>query len=235
MIYLGSKNRIANKILPIILKDRTEDQYYVEPFCGGCNIIDKVTGKRIANDQHFYLIEMYKAIQRGWQPPQNITLEIYNTVKNNKEKFKPYFVGYCGFIFSFRGSWFRGFKHLTNKKENIVRNYGLESYNNFKKQIPNLLDIEFYNLNYKDLIIPDNSIIYCDPPYKNTINYKNKNNQDLEFNHYEFYDWCRNKKLNGHKVFISEYNMPSDFKVIWQQQIKNNMNYKNVTEKLFTI
>ena len=45
MKYMGSKNRIAKHILPIILKDRIENQYYVEPFVGGANMIDKVDGK----------------------------------------------------------------------------------------------------------------------------------------------------------------------------------------------
>lgn len=44
MKYMGSKRRIANEILQIILKDRTPNQYYVEPLCGGCNVIDKVGG-----------------------------------------------------------------------------------------------------------------------------------------------------------------------------------------------
>ena len=57
MQYMGSKNRIAKEILPIILKNKTEEQVYVEPFCGGCNMIDKVEGKRIANDYNEYLIE----------------------------------------------------------------------------------------------------------------------------------------------------------------------------------
>lgn len=35
MHYLGSKNRIAPKILPIILADRQSGQFYVELFCGG--------------------------------------------------------------------------------------------------------------------------------------------------------------------------------------------------------
>ena len=42
MVYMGSKNRIAKEILPIILKDRVKGQWYVEPFVGGCNMIDKV-------------------------------------------------------------------------------------------------------------------------------------------------------------------------------------------------
>lgn len=41
MNYLGGKIRIAKEILPIILADRKEGQYFVEPFCGGCNVIDK--------------------------------------------------------------------------------------------------------------------------------------------------------------------------------------------------
>ena len=56
MKYMGSKNRHANELLPIILKNRKRGQWYVEPFCGGCNIIDKASGQRIANDLHFYLI-----------------------------------------------------------------------------------------------------------------------------------------------------------------------------------
>ena len=56
MKYMGSKARFAKDLLPIILKDRKEQQYYVEPFVGGCNIIDKVNGKRIASDSNKYLI-----------------------------------------------------------------------------------------------------------------------------------------------------------------------------------
>ena len=50
MKYMGSKARIAKYILPIILKDRKPDQWYVEPFVGGCNTIDKVEGLRLGSD-----------------------------------------------------------------------------------------------------------------------------------------------------------------------------------------
>ena len=58
MKYMGSKNRIANEILPIILKDRKPNQYYIEPFCGGLGTFDKVTGNRIGSDKNKYLIAM---------------------------------------------------------------------------------------------------------------------------------------------------------------------------------
>ena len=65
MKYMGSKNRIAKHILPIILKDRKENQYYVEPFVGGANIIDKVGGNRIGADINPYLIEFFKGLQNS--------------------------------------------------------------------------------------------------------------------------------------------------------------------------
>lgn len=39
---MGSKNRIAKELLPIITAELSEGIYYVEPFAGGCNMIDKV-------------------------------------------------------------------------------------------------------------------------------------------------------------------------------------------------
>ena len=59
MKYIGSKNRHAKELLPIILKNRRDDQWYVEPFVGGFNMIDKVSGLRLANDSHSYLIELF--------------------------------------------------------------------------------------------------------------------------------------------------------------------------------
>jgi DNA adenine methylase len=84
---MGSKNRLAKYILPIILKNKKQNQVYVEPFCGGCNSMDKVTGcVRIANDINEYLIATFKAAQSGWIPPGLITEEQYKEIQNNKDK-----------------------------------------------------------------------------------------------------------------------------------------------------
>ena len=63
MQYVGSKNKIAKHILPIMLAERKPDQCWVEPFVGGANMIDKVEGSRIGNDCHEYLIALLKALQ----------------------------------------------------------------------------------------------------------------------------------------------------------------------------
>ena len=55
MKYMGSKNRIAKEILPIMLAYRTPEMAWVEPFVGGANMIDKVDGIRIGNDCNEYI------------------------------------------------------------------------------------------------------------------------------------------------------------------------------------
>jgi DNA adenine methylase len=63
MKYMGSKNRIAKYILPIMLKGRKESQYFVEPFCGGCNSLDKIANPRMGNDSNKYLVALLKEMQ----------------------------------------------------------------------------------------------------------------------------------------------------------------------------
>ena len=98
---MGSKARIKNEILPLILKNRTENQYFVDLMAGGMNLTDSVEGNRIANDLNFYLIEMWKELLKGWKPEKFYSRDFYTEVKNNKEKFPPYLVGWIGFNCSY--------------------------------------------------------------------------------------------------------------------------------------
>jgi DNA adenine methylase len=229
MKYMGSKNRIAKDILPIILKDRiSEEQYYVEPFCGGCNLIDKVKGNRIASDINPYLIAMYQEISNGWIPKDNYTEQDYNNARQNKKE-SPYLSGYFGFALSYGGKWFGGWCRDRQGKRDYVK----EAYNNMLKQIPNLKGIDFFNVNYDKLDIPNNSIIYCDIPYKDTTKY------NTTFDYDNFYTWCRYMKKQGHQIFVSEYNMPDDFICVWQKEITSSLTQdtgsKKAIERLFTI
>lgn len=68
MKYFGSKSRIAKYIVPILQKEIDENQIatYLEPFCGGCNIVDKIKCERkIANDLNEYLIALFQHLQAG--------------------------------------------------------------------------------------------------------------------------------------------------------------------------
>lgn len=214
MKYMGSKNRHAKELLPIILENRGLEQWYVEPFVGGFNMIDKVSGKRLANDSNFYLIELFKAIQNGWEPPSNVTEAEYISVKNDKNNYPPYLVGFIGFGCSYSGKWFGGYAR-GNASSGEPRNYALESKKNILKQ--NIDGIVIFNKNYLELEIPENSVIYCDPPYAGTTKYKD------DFDHQVFWDWVREQDANGHDILVSEYNAPDDFACIWEKTVNNTL------------
>jgi DNA adenine methylase len=226
MKYLGSKRRIAKEILPIILNSRQPNQYYIEPFCGGCNTIDKVENPRIASDSNEYLISFCIALSQGWLPPKDISEELYNAIKNDPKYFDPKLVGYVGFQLSFGAKWFGGYRRDKTGK----RNYSHEAYRNVRRQQPKLSGIEFYNLDYAQLFLPGNSIIYCDPPYENTTKYKDG------FDHNRYWQWIRKIVGLGHRVFCSEYNAPNDFVSIWQKEITTGVDVsstKKDIEQLF--
>ena len=238
MVYMGSKNRIAKHILPIMLKERG-DRTWVEPFVGGANMIDKVSGKRIGADFNPYLIEALKLIRDNPESlPDHVSEEMYQELKIHKHSNvllgmpDEALAGYVGFTHSFAGKWFRGF--VRNKELDKVeneQNVSRRAKNNALKQSENLKGVTFIHSSYKDLAIPANSIIYCDPPYENTESYKNKS-----FNHSEFWQWCRDKHREGHTVFISEYNAPADFDCVYSLEIASSISQRGLRaiEKLFT-
>lgn len=226
MKYMGSKRRIAKEILPIILKNRTENQYYVEPFVGGCNIIDKVDGKRIGNDINKYLIALCNELQDDFLTLPFIGEEKYLDMKNNPDKYPNWLLGYVGFQLSFGAKWFGGYR-----KDSIgIRNYEKEAMNNIYEQQEKIKGVHFYNLNYWELNIPEKSIIYCDPPYQGTTEYKDK------FDHGKFWLWCEDMVNKGHQVFVSEYNAPENWKCVWSKEVTTGLDVKTSKkdiEKLF--
>ena len=230
MKYMGSKARFAKDLLPIILKDRKPKQAYLEPFAGGMNMIDKVEGIRIANDQHQELMAMWQAlIYDNWDPPQLVSEDEYKHIKYNQDQYPKYLVGYVGFN-SFGGKWFAGYRRDKEGK----RDYWGEHYRNITKQVPKLEGVQLSCKSYLDLDIPKNSIIYCDPPYASTTKYRDG------FDHDQFWEWCRQQSKDGHQVFISEYNAPDDFKCIWEKDAKTtfswhaeNLSTKVALERLF--
>ncbi len=230
MKYMGSKNRIAKDILPIMLKCRSPEMAWVEPFVGGANIIDKVEGTRIGSDINPYLIQALISIRDYVDDlPKNSKEFTENDYRNLKLDDSYKHKGYAGFAFSYGGKWLGGWSRNSSGK----RDYVAESYRNAMKQSPNLQGINFRVCSYLELEVPANSLIYCDPPYFGTTSYKNK------FDSAKFWDWCRAKKQEGHTVFVSEYTAPDDFQCVWEKEIVSsltkNTGAKKGVEKLFTL
>lgn len=231
MKYMGSKSRHAKYILPIILKGRVAGQYYVEPFVGGANLIDKVTGNRIGSDSNKYLIALLQSVSKG-SIPNSITKQQYNDIRSDHDSFDNDVVGYAGIVCSYNGKWFGGFTKDTLTKIGTIRKYQDEARRNLEVQSQNLEGIEFTCSDYRSLGIPANSIIYCDPPYLSTTGYKDA------INHDEFWAWCDRLVWDGHTVFVSEYEAPYGWECVWEKEVNSSMTQdtgsKKATEKLFT-
>lgn len=230
MKYMGSKARFVKEILPIILKDRKPEQWYVEPFAGGMNVICDVDGHRIANDNNFFLIQMWKGLQENRQRPLEIPKEMYNKARiefNTRKNilFDDFMIGWIGWMASANGRFFDGgYSGTSNTKIGTVRDYIKEAISNIEKQIEKMKDVHFECNDYTNLFIPNKSIIYCDIPYQGTKQYSTSK----DFNYSNFWNWCREKAKQGHTVFVSEYNAPADFKCIWQKEAKSSLSANGV-------
>ena len=232
MKYAGSKARIFKKIMPLILDGRSENQPYVEPFLGGANSMQFVGGIRIGGEFNKYIAKMWIDLLDGVTMPV-LTKDHYNQVKNNKDAYEDSYVGWVGVACSYSGKWFGGFAGKVETKGG-ERDYQAEAHKNLEKQLPLLSGLQVNNCSYDELHIPDNSIIYCDPPYADTLKYKD------DFNSIEFWEWARKKAEQGHKVLVSEYKAPDDFVCVWEQEVKSSLSAngksggsKKSIEKLF--
>ena len=66
-----------------------------------------------------------------------------------------------------------------------------------------ILPITSSVLDYEEVAIPEDSVIYCDIPYEDTNVY----NKAVGFDNERFYQWCERQTQ---PVFISSYQMPED-------------------------
>lgn len=91
-------------------------------------------------------------------------------------------------------------KQCAQTLERVER---IEAIQQLKRRAEFVQQLEpIQRVDYSKVHIPDNSVIYCDIPYKDT------NTGGYEAIDYErFYSWCERQK---NPVFISEYSMPEE-------------------------
>ena len=95
------------------------------------------------------------------------------------------------------------------------------------KRLEGLKRLVFENKDYRDIKIKENSVIYCDIPYKRTSGYT------INFDYNSFYEWC---KKQTQLTFISSYEMPNDFIPIaeFKHQCRLCSTFNNcILEKVF--
>ena len=249
MQYQGGKSRISKQISEVInalsrrkIKDsksvvesnhggnrerERESKTFVSLFCGSCAVECKITGfsHMILNDNHKYLIALYKGLQNGYQLPDDISEEEYQYVRSHKED-DAVLTGFVGFGSSFGGKWFGGYGRSKG------RSHAQESKKALLRDMRVLQGVNFICSDYRDVDLPDGCVIYADPPYNNTTGYGNQ-----KFDSEEFWEFARHTSEN-HLIFISEQSAPDDFIPIWEKPFTrtldvNKNNQFKVTEKLF--
>lgn len=239
MVYMGSKKKYAKYIVPILQKtiDENNVKFYIEPFCGGCNIIDKIKCEnKKAFDRSDTLIALLQAAAEDFSKiPTDGNREMWDKGKEYvKDGIMPddmslAEIGAIEFLGSFcNGGFPRGYA-----KNTATRNYYQEAYRNLQSQSPNLKDITFQCQDYLELKDLENCVIYCDPPYAGTKIYGYANQPKMDYE--QFWNWIRELSKKNY-VFISEQTAPEDFEVIWQQEVKRTTNKENnfkAVEKLF--
>lgn len=230
MKYMGSKSRLAKDIVPIInnLIKNNDITTYIEPFVGGANVIEHIwCDEKIGYDNNEYLIELLSYVSKNGMKdlPRLITREHYSDVRssfNNKDgRYEKYYIGYIGFVASYNGRFFDGGysgHEVMEKGKEIPRDFIRQTIQNLESQIGSIDDVTFIYSDFNDLKDLNNTLIYCDPPYKDTKQYMTSK----DFPYEKFYDWCREMSKNN-IVLISEYNMPDDFECIWEKSLKTNM------------
>lgn len=256
MIYFGGKSRISKQISTYInnlykgelhkcsISEESKEYrstfqsgliphthtHYVEPFCGACNVASKVNiQNKILNDKNPYLIQMFKALQNGWTPPENVSEEEYKKAKENQDTY-PHIAGFVGFACSFAGKFWGGYA-----RDNKGGNYALRGKNSILKKMKTLQETQFTCKDFRDLDY-ENCLIYCDPPYKNTTSYYKKILGEFPYD--IFLEWIH-KQSKKNIVLVSEYkhNVPLDAKIVLEIPSKTSIRNKegNVIKTIETL
>ena len=111
------------------------------------------------------------------------------------------------------------------QQENLLRSKSITSNN-----------ISITSVSYDEIDLPDpnETVIICDPPYRNKQGYQ------VEFDNDKFEQWCVQKAREGYEIFVCEYAIENPaFEEVWSKEVINcgggNKNQKKSVEKLYHV
>lgn len=222
MQCLGGKSRTRNQIAAYLNMIRKPGQPYWEPFVGAGWVLEKVKGQPIyASDANSALIAMWQALQQGWEPPSEVSEEMFAQAKAGE-----YNAALTAFIMigcAWGGKWGAGYAR-GKKKNGEAKNYAEGAKNSLLAKYYRLSKTHFFVADFLTCYVPAYScLIYCDPPYKDTAAY----GAVLPFDHSQFWERVRWLEDQSHTVVVSEYQAPDDFSCVMEITTKTNLNTNN--------
>ena len=147
---MGSKNRIAKYLLPIILAECEKHGItkWVEPFVGGANMIDKVpdTFERVGYDLNDHVIHALIDIRDNVKGlPDSVSEEDYRSYKGLPPQS---ITSWVRFMLSFGGKFDNGYAREKGSDDTTFCGYGKR---NALKQSPKIQNVEFICDSYENL------------------------------------------------------------------------------------
>lgn len=226
---------------------------FIDCTCGGANLTDKIICENIyAVDLSPSLIALHEQAQKdfskipldgnremwdnsyaAWKRMKQI-LDIKPFIDFTNEDFDKivmplYEIGCMEWYASFSNGGFpRGYA-----KNSATRNYYQEAWRNHKKQSENDIykkinffcdDYQHFMINYINEVQNVKTLLYIDPPYKDTKPYAISKN----FDYMGFYNWL--KKISKiYPIFVSEQYLPKEFDKykIWEKEVKRTTRKDN--------
>lgn len=240
MIYKGSRIKEKKEIVPYLnfyIKDNNITKFY-DLFCGGANITSAIDCENVyASDLSPTLISLHMAAQKNFDLiPSTINEEEWNKALKEFKKIIQYTSDYRDlrdyqqltslplYVIG-AAEWYANCSqsqfHFPNFDSINGTRYYEEAYNVHKLQAShaNYKNIHFSLSNYWRVLIEPNSLIYCDAPHKNGVSYLINH----RFDYNKYYNWLRYTS-KFHPIFITEREMPSDFKIVWSsEKTKENL------------
>ena len=196
-------------------------------------MIDKVPAKiRRGNDMAKFAVATLRAVSEGWIPPEKLTFQEYIEIKENPQNFAPELVGFAAHCCTFGGKLWGGYAR-NNRREGDNSTVPGQQSRSLVLQGKKMRGVKFTSIDYRDMIIPSGSTVYCDPPYEGTTGYK------IKFCHDTFWNWAEKVSNGGSRVFVSEYQAPENWKCVWEKGAASSLDMdrgsKSAIERLFTI
>lgn len=212
MRYMGGKFRQSKAIVECLRPVVNPETVYVEPFCGAMWSAARVIrelhpGMVILNDVNKPLMLLWqKCLLEGtlWLPTDLKEIEDnYQRIKHAQDMNNPLTAWY-GNALSFGGKWFGGVARTDHVGQIKVMDTKTEAL----KSVPK---IRLSNLSYLMTTIPDDSVVYCDPPYENRV----KAHNFQGFDYPEFWQWVRDLSKRCF-VLTSCFECPDDFGSVYE-------------------
>jgi DNA adenine methylase len=219
--YLGGKAKIADE-LASFLEAQRGGRLYIEPFIGSAAVFSLMRGPKEGYDIHADLIEMWKAVRDGWEPPRDVSEQEWESAKTMEVSPLRGFIGFgCSFGGIFFGNYARG----------GGRNYADESSRAIIATARMMSSDDVIERRSFFALQADGALIYCDPPYEQTAKYESPFPTSLF--------WTKVRELSKtNRVFVTEYSAPDDFQVLrgWIRRSTLSLNKTSVKyERLFRL